>query len=128
MKSEKATGKAINALINKYNYSRDQLIICSKLGYIPEDADNGHRCHYFVSNLVEQNKLSIDDIIYDEKNRPIHCIHPEFLNTQLNLSLENLKLNTIDILYLHNVIESQGPVINKDLLDKRIALAFEFLV
>jgi aryl-alcohol dehydrogenase-like predicted oxidoreductase len=115
-------------LINKYGYSRNQLIVGSKLGFIPEDAENGHRCHYFVSKLVEQNKITIDDIIYDEKNRPIHCIHPEFLNSQLQLSLDNLKLETLDILYLHNVFETQGPVIHKDLLEKRLAAAFEFLV
>ena len=104
------------------------MIICSKIGYVPEDADNGHRSHYFVSKLVEENKLGLDDIIFDEKNRPIHCIHPEFLNSQLNFSLDNLKLCTIDIMYLQNLIETQGPVIHKDLLNKKIAIAFEFLV
>jgi aryl-alcohol dehydrogenase-like predicted oxidoreductase len=128
MKSERALGKAINSLINKYNYKRDQLIICSKIGFVPEDADNGHRSHYFVSKLVEQNKMTLDDIIYDEKNRPIHCIHPEYLSSQLELSLDNLKLETLDVLYLHNVFETQGPAINKQLLETRVSNAFEYLV
>ena len=128
MKSERAVGKALKTICSKYEYDRNELIICSKIGYVPEDADIGKKSHAFVQHLVEGEKISMEDIIFDDKKRPVHCIHPEYLNEQLNLSLHNLGLSTIDVMYLHNVVESQGAVIPKDVFDQRLAKAFEFMV
>lgn len=128
MKSEKAIGKALNALVNKYGYDRDELFICSKIGYIPEDAEGGRRSQSFVQELVEEKKIEIEDIIYDEKNRPIHCMHPAFLEQQMEISLNNLGLETLDLMYLHNAVESQGAVLTPESFEKRITKAFEFFV
>ena len=128
MKSEKTIGKALKALIDKYDYNREEFFICSKIGFVPEDASSGKRSHAFVQNLVENNKIEMDDIIFDEKNRPVHCIHPEFLNDQLNNSLSNLNLSTLDVMYLHNVYETQGAIIQPELFESRLSKAFEFLV
>jgi len=128
MKSERAVGKALQSLNKKYDYGRNELIVCSKIGYVPEDADNGKRCHSFVQNLVEENKISIEDVIFDDKKRPVHCIHPEYLNEQLNISLKNLNLETIDIMYLHNVVESQGAILPPEVFNARLGKAFEFMV
>lgn len=107
MKSEKTIGKALQTLINKYKISREELIISSKVGFIPENANEGHRAHFYVEKLVEEKKLDINDIIYDENKRPVHCIHPEFLKSQVDISLKNLNLETLDILYLQNIFETQ---------------------
>jgi len=40
-KSEKTVGRVLNTLINKYGYGRDELFVCSKGGFIPDDADHG---------------------------------------------------------------------------------------
>lgn len=128
MKSERAVGKALKILCSKYDYDRNELIVCSKIGYVPEDADTGKKSHAFVQHLVEGDKISMEDIIFDDKKRPVHCMHPEFLKEQLNLSLHNLGLSTLDIMYLHNVVESQGAVLPKDVFDQRLAKAFEFMV
>ena len=128
MKSEKAIGKALNALAHKYGVDRQELLICSKIGYVPEDAEGGRRAHSFVQELVEDKKMEIEDVVFDEKNRPVHCMHPEFLQQQLALSLKNLGLETLDVMYLHNVVESQGAVLTPELFEKRLTKAFEFMV
>jgi diketogulonate reductase-like aldo/keto reductase len=128
MKSERTIGKAITALVDKYNYSRDEFFICSKMGYVPEDAMTGKRCHAFVQHLIEGSKLEMDDIMFDDKNRPVHCIHPEFLKEQLTQSLSNLNLTSLDVMYLHNVFESQGTVIPEPIFQQRLTKAFEFMV
>jgi len=128
MKSERAVGKALKTLCSKYDYDRSELIICSKVGYVPEDAESGKKSHAFVQHLVEEDKISIEDIIFDDKKRPVHCMHPAYLKEQLNFSLNNLGLNTIDVMYLHNVVESQGAVLPKENFEKRLAKAFEFMV
>lgn len=128
MKSEKVIGKALNALSKKYGINREELFISSKMGYVPEDAANGKRAHSFVQDLIESKKMELDDVIFDEKNRPIHCMHPEFLKEQLKLSLENLGLETLDLMYLHNVFEAQGAIVTPELFEKRLKQAFEFMV
>lgn len=125
MKSERAVGKALQMLIHKYRIKREEIILSSKIGFVPEDADSGLRCHSFVSDLIEKEQMDINDVIYDELKRPVHCIHPSFLETQLNISLKNLNVKTLDILYLHNVVESQS-CLPKQLLKDRMARAFEF--
>lgn len=39
MKSERAVGKALTTLDNKYGIKRSELFVTSKAGYIPEDAE-----------------------------------------------------------------------------------------
>ena len=40
MKSERTIGKILTTLESKYNISRNQLFISTKVGYVPEDAEN----------------------------------------------------------------------------------------
>jgi len=54
-------------------------------------------------------------------------MHPAFLETQLNQSLENLKLKTLDLYYLHNAYEMQGPNNTDNVVMDRLAKAFEFM-
>ena len=39
MKSEKAVGKILTTLDQKYGIKRDEIFVASKVGYVPEDAD-----------------------------------------------------------------------------------------
>lgn len=54
-------------------------------------------------------------------------MHPEFLNHQLNQSLDNLKLESLDLYYLHNCAESQLALLGEDKFYSRLARSFEFL-
>lgn len=40
MKAERTIGKALNTMHHKYDIKRDQIFLSSKVGYVPEDADN----------------------------------------------------------------------------------------
>ena len=40
MKAEKTVGKILTTLESKYGVHRDQLFVTSKVGYVPEDAEN----------------------------------------------------------------------------------------
>ena len=41
MKSERSIGAALQYMLNTNTTSREELFICSKGGYIPEDSDQG---------------------------------------------------------------------------------------
>ena len=55
-------------------------------------------------------------------------MHPNFLEEKMEISLKNLGLETLDLMYLHNAVESQGPVLTPESFEKRLTKAFEFFV
>jgi aryl-alcohol dehydrogenase-like predicted oxidoreductase len=56
-----------------------------------------------------------------------HCLHPKFLKVQLEESLERLNLECLDVLYLQNPYEAQGPFNTDNVFFDRMTEAFEFL-
>jgi aryl-alcohol dehydrogenase-like predicted oxidoreductase len=60
-------------------------------------------------------------------NESGHCLHPKFLEHQLKESLDRLNLETLDVYYLHNPYEAQGPYNTNNVFFDRITQAFEFL-
>jgi hypothetical protein len=48
--------------------------VCSKNGYIPDDADFGKSKDMLVAELKEQGLITDEDIAAG-----IHCMHPKFL-------------------------------------------------
>lgn len=73
-KSERAIGAAVKTLIESGEVQRDELFICSKNGYVPDDADSGKSAAMLVQELIEQEKISEGDVAAG-----IHCMHPNFL-------------------------------------------------
>ena len=57
----------------------------------------------------------------------MHCMHPKFLEQQLEESLDRLKLECLDIYYLQNPYEAQGAYNTDNVFFDRLAEAFEFL-
>ena len=53
-------------------------------------------------------------------------MHPSFLEHQLQQSLDNMGLETLDIMYLLNAAESQMPLIGEQAFYDKLAKAFEF--
>lgn len=56
-----------------------------------------------------------------------HCLDPKFLEISLEESLKRLNLETLDVLYLHNPYEAQGPFNTDNVFFDRLQAAFEFL-
>lgn len=56
-----------------------------------------------------------------------HCLDPKFLGYQLDESLHRLNLETLDVYYLHNPYEAQGPYNTDNVFFDRLSKAFEFL-
>ena len=122
-KSERVVGRAINTLISKYGYSRDELFISTKGGFISDDADNGVIGRVQIAEMIKEGLINKSDVIQES----VHCMHPKFLDYQLNQSLLNLGLKTVDLYYLHNAYEMQGPNNTDNVVMDRFAAAFEFL-
>jgi len=122
-KSERTVGTVLNSLVNKYGYSRDEFFVASKGGYIPDDSDQGIPGRILVEDLIREGKMEKSDVIQEN----IHCMHPSFLELQLEQSLKNMNLETLDLYYLQNAYEMQGPHNTDNVVMDRFAAAFEFL-
>ncbi len=119
--SERSVGKGIRHLVESGEASRDELIICTKGGFLPHL--NQNQADWFYRQYVEpsNSKLNMTDLVAKQ-----HCIHPEFLLEQLNCSLTNLGVQTIDVYYIHNP-EIQLSEVTKETFYNRLRAAFEVM-
>jgi len=123
MKSERTVGKILNVLEHKYDIGRDQLFLASKGGYVPEDAVNLISQREMIEKLINEAQVPEEEFVMETG----HCLHPKFLQNQLESSLARLNVETLDVYYLHNPYEAQGPYNTENVFFDRLAKAFEFL-
>ena len=116
---EKSIGDALLNIVAKGKYNRDEFIVCTKGGFLPHP--DGSR--WFQSEYIDRlkNVIKTSDLVSN-----CHCMHPSYLSDQLNRSLENLGLETIDVYYVHNP-ETQLGSVEEDIFYYRIGAAFEML-
>ncbi|HEX8174012.1 MAG TPA: aldo/keto reductase [Pyrinomonadaceae bacterium] len=119
-RSERSIGAALAQLIEQGRASRDELLICTKGGYLPFDGQPPRDARrYFEETFVETGVASFADLVAGS-----HCMTPRYLEHQINQSLRNLGLETIDVYYVHNP-ESQLQEVSREEFDERITRAFE---
>jgi aryl-alcohol dehydrogenase-like predicted oxidoreductase len=120
-RSERAVGAAL-AKLEAAGYRRDEVIICTKGGFLtPDGAMPPDPGEYFFREFVEPGIFQIEEVAADS-----HCIAPRFLEDQLERSRRNLGLACLDVYYLHNP-ETQLSAISREQLHQRVRAAFEFL-
>lgn len=120
-RSERAIGAALREL-NERGFSRDELVICTKGGYLPFDgAPPSDVRQYIEDNFVKAGIASFADIAAGA-----HCMTPRYLQSQLSQSLANMNLSCVDVYYVHNP-ESQLSEVSAEEFWKRLRLAFGFL-
>lgn len=100
-RSEQTIGAALQQVFAAGDAARDELVICSKAGYIPLDrtppATRAAYQQYVKQEFLDQQILHPDEIVGGG-----HSLAPRFLRYCLAKSRQNLGLRTIDIFYLHN--------------------------
>ncbi|AFZ23817.1 putative oxidoreductase, aryl-alcohol dehydrogenase like protein [Cylindrospermum stagnale PCC 7417] len=119
--AERCVGNAIRYLVQSAEVSRDELIICTKGGFLTHE--NPEYVDWFRQHYINSNSFTINEKDFIEN---CHCIHPEYLREQIDLSLENLGVQTIDIYYIHNP-EVQLSEIDPSILYERLRDAFEVM-
>ncbi|AKH77483.1 aldo/keto reductase [Leptospira interrogans] len=92
--SESLIGKVLQKKIQKGELKRENVFIITKVGYI-----QGKNLE-IVTELENTNRAFPEITYYQEGC--YHCIHPFFLEDQLEYSLKRLGLETVDVFLLHN--------------------------
>lgn len=96
--SEREIGEALNELMSADEVKREELIICSKGGFIQLDFPFPENPYKWIEENIIDNKLATkDDIELDQ-----HCMTPDFLEWSCKRSLKNMGVESFDIYFLHN--------------------------
>ena len=121
-RSERSIGEALKILTNEHGIARDELIICTKGGYLPFDGEPPRNVREYVNEtFVKPGIASFEDIVAGS-----HCMTPSYLQSQLDQSLRNMGLECVDVYYIHNP-ESQLQYVSEQEFYARLKQAFERL-
>ena len=118
-RSERNVGAAIKQSVDAGKLSRDEILVCTKAGYLSFDGDLPPDPRaYFMKEYIEPRILDPAQL-----SGGMHCIAPAYLENQIERSQRNLSLETIDVFYLHNP-ESQLADVSRDIFYERMRDAF----
>src|SRR5215468_10018343 len=94
-RSERNIGAALGQLIATGDLRRDQVLVCTKAGYLSFDGNlPADPRAYFIREYVESGVLNPKELAGG-----MHCIAPRYLENQIERSRHNLALETIDVFY-----------------------------
>ena len=123
-RSERSIGAALGLLTSAGGYARDEIVVCTKGGYLPFDgeapASQEARRRYVVETFVESGLAAPEEIVGG------HCMTPRYLAHQVAQSLGNMSLETVDVYYVHNP-EAQLQHVSREEFERRLLAAFEQL-
>lgn len=124
-RSERSVGAAIQHSLASGEASRQELVVCSKGGYIPLDrtppATRADYQAYVQREFIDQQIVRPEEIVAGG-----HCLSPRFLRYCLAKSRQNLGLRTIDVYYVHNPAQQLSVVTPHELMS-RMRAAFGML-
>jgi aryl-alcohol dehydrogenase-like predicted oxidoreductase len=122
MRSERNIGQALRELIQQGKIAREDVVICTKGGFIPFDGQPpANPSQYFQQEYLKPGLCKPQEVVAG-----CHCMAPAYLRNQVERSLKNLGLDCIDLYYVHNP-EMQLDEIPGDEFLFRLQKAFEEL-
>lgn len=121
-RSERNIGAVLKQLIESGELHRDEVLVCTKAGYLSFDGDPpADPRAYFHREYVETGVLDPKELAGG-----MHCMSPAYLENQIERSRRNLGLETIDLFYIHNP-ESQLADVSREVFRQRLKDAFAVL-
>ena len=121
-RSERSIGKALSELTNSKGLTREEILICTKGGYLPFDGAPPRDVRgYIEETFVQPGIARLEDFVGGS-----HCMTPGYLQNQLEQSLRNMGLECVDVYYVHNP-ESQLGSVSEEEFYLRLRAAFERL-
>ena len=115
-RSERAIGEALRTMISGGDITREEVVVCTKGGYIPLErtppaTKEGYR-GFLHSEYYGPGVMGPDDVISGG-----HCLAPRYLDDQIERSRKNLGLAFIDVYYIHNPEQQLDVLSRADFLD-----------
>ena len=121
-RSERSVGAALKRLTDGKGFARDELVICTKGGYLPFDGEPRRDVRAYVEEtFVRPGIIEFSDVAAGS-----HCMTPKYLRHQIEQSLVNMGLEAVDVYYVHNP-EAQLSAVARAEFETRLRAAFEAL-
>ena len=124
-RSERTIGRVLRELFAAGTVSRDEVVVCTKGGYIPLDGEPPASREAYQEMVqreyIDAGLLTAGDIVAGG-----HSIAPKFLEDQIQRSLKNLGLDSVDYFHVHNPEHQLASVAPED-FHGRMRSAFEML-
>ncbi len=119
-RAERSVGRALGRLLESGDARRDEVFLATKSGYLAPDAEAGVPAPAWIEReLVRPGILDPRDVVDG-----CHAMSPAYLRDQFERSRQNLGVETIDLLYLHNAPDAQLPSVGREAFLGRLEAAF----
>ena len=119
MRSERNIGQALGELIKEGKITREEVVICTKGGFLPFDGTPPENpVKYLEKEYFGPKICRMEDIV-----AACHCMTPAYLRNQVERSLKNLGLDCVDLYYVHNP-ETQLDEVDRQEFHNRLEKAF----
>lgn len=97
-RAERAIGDAMRRVILSGKAKREELFLSTKGGFVPfEGKPSSDLTRLFEEEYVRKGIVGMAELVGG-----CHCMHPAYLDDQIERSRKNLQVETIDLYYLHN--------------------------
>lgn len=116
MRSEKDVGEAVGALIASGDIRREDVILATKAGLLFGDIASGLNPMKCLHEVLEPKGIRLDDFCAYEGL--YQTLNPDFFEIALQISLRNLRVDTIDIHYVHIPEITRAQLTEEEFYDK----------
>jgi aryl-alcohol dehydrogenase-like predicted oxidoreductase len=105
--------RAVGAAIEDSDVDRDAVFVATKGGFLPFDGERpDDPGRYLFEEYVDSGLLDREDLA-----RGQHCIAPAYIDDQLDRSLANLGLDSVDCYYVYDQLEATFEVLERRAAD-----------
>lgn len=115
-RSERAVGAALNKAVTSGTALREEVVVCTKAGYVPLDGappvSRQEYDSYLEKEYFARGVMARGDVVGGG-----HCLSPRFLSDQIERSRANLGVECIDLFYLHNPEQQLDKIDRKRFLE-----------
>ena len=119
-RSERNLGLGLRQAVEKGLVSRDQVLLCTKGGFISGDMGPPSK-EWFEETYVKPGIVGPGDFVAG-----CHCMAPRYVRHEVEQSLKNFGVSTIDVYYVHNA-ETQVGEVGEEEYYRRLTAAFREL-
>jgi aryl-alcohol dehydrogenase-like predicted oxidoreductase len=121
-RAERAVGRALAEGVRNGWFPREGVFVSTKSGYLAPDSESGlPPAVWLAREVFGTGALRPEDVVGGE-----HAMSVPYLRDQLGRSLQNLGLETVDLLYLHNAAEGELQALGARRFEERLREAFAF--
>lgn len=121
-RSERAVGQAVTTMIAAGSLKREEILLATKGGFLTFDAEEpDDPSSYFDEKLIKTGLVRAEEVAAG-----CHVMSPKYLENQIEVSRNNLGVETIDLYYVHNP-ETQLSQVSREEFYRRLKAAFEAL-